>query len=443
MNLKPNIIKTLPFSAQEAKLDKRTRIIEAAASTFLRLGFAETSLDEIVVHSGVVKQTIYNYFENKDALFLAVVDHLLEKNAAEPFTSEWQELEPEDFFEKMGKQLIKVIAEPSMRDFLSLLVKECRRFPLLQQIYAESIPRPFVNAVKSYIQSKNPQLSSTAAEAFAWAFRSSITGFATLSNLAGALPYPIPNKSRYLQTVSSCYAASLEARRMTADELSLASSTEHVSIQDDLPDGEAILQFFSSQRKELGEKKLLILQAAIRVLSTRGLADTSMEEIAAQAKVSKQTVYKHFRSKSFLYSFLCKTISTELLSTKLSSKSSGLGEFIADFFEKLSDLCTRPWMREYLRMLFGEAKTFPTEAGMMLLFIVEYGRESIESRLKQELSGADVDIESLSVMLRCTMGSFILLNQIFVVAENPILNRETLYSILNELISQIEHMQSE
>ncbi len=436
MSLKPSLISSFAISVQEQKLDKRTKILDAAASSFLRKGFAETSIDDIVEESGVVKQTIYNYFENKEALFLAVVDFLLAKNAGEPFLPELHNLAPKEFFEKMGKQLIKAITEPSMRDFLSLIVQECRRFPVLQQIYAEKIPRPFVDAIKSYILSRNASLSDDYAETLSWAFRLTITGFATLSNLASLLPYPIPNRSRYLQTAASSYAAVLA---LPGPEPSVPKSLPEIDnsssvLPDELAD---ICEFFKSQKDALGEKKMLIMQAAIRLLSTKGLADTSMEEIAVQAKVSKQTVYKHFRSKSFLYSFLCKSISSELFSLKLTEEELASSDYLMLFFSKLSGVSSQCWVREYLRMLFGEAKSFPAEAGMMLLFIIEHGREQIESKLKSILAGSDADVESVSVMLRCTMGSFILLNQIFVVAENQFLTTDSLLTILAELVKEI------
>ena len=438
MSLKPFVVSTSAPSVQEQKLDKRTKIIDAAASTFLRLGFGETSLDDIVEQSGVVKQTIYNYFENKEALFLAAVDYLLAKNSAELFPPELQGLEPKEFFEKIGKQLIKTITEPAMRDFLSLLVQECRRFPALQQIYAEKIPRPFVDTVKSYLLSRGTALSERNAETLSWAFRLSITGFATLSNLSGLLPYPVPNRSRYLQTAGSSYAALLNL----SFNLAAGDPARTVTAFESAEDADAMTAFFQPQKEELGEKKLQIMQAAINLLSKKGLADTSMEEIAAQAKVSKQTVYKHFRSKNFLYSFLCKSISTELLAQNLVTEDCSLSEFVQHFFVTLSDSCARPWIREYLRMLFGEAKAFPVEAGTMLLFIIEHGRSQLESRLRKELAGSDIDFESASVILRCTMGSFILLNQIFVVAENQFLNQNSLLEILEVLVQEIRKNES-
>ena len=56
--------------------EKRRRLIAAAAAAFARIGFAETNVDVIAHDAGVAKGTVYLYFQNKRALFLAVLSEL-------------------------------------------------------------------------------------------------------------------------------------------------------------------------------------------------------------------------------------------------------------------------------------------------------------------------------------------------------------------------------
>jgi AcrR family transcriptional regulator len=56
--------------------EKRRRLIAAAAAAFARIGFAETNVDGIARDAGVAKGTVYLYFQNKRALFLAVLSEL-------------------------------------------------------------------------------------------------------------------------------------------------------------------------------------------------------------------------------------------------------------------------------------------------------------------------------------------------------------------------------
>ncbi len=52
--------------------DTRERLLRAAAEAFLASGY-HASMDNIAARAGVVKQTLYNHFNSKDALFGEVV----------------------------------------------------------------------------------------------------------------------------------------------------------------------------------------------------------------------------------------------------------------------------------------------------------------------------------------------------------------------------------
>ncbi len=54
--------------------DKRERIIEVATRLFGQYGFKRTSVDLLATEAGVAKPTIYAYFEDKEAVFRAVVE---------------------------------------------------------------------------------------------------------------------------------------------------------------------------------------------------------------------------------------------------------------------------------------------------------------------------------------------------------------------------------
>lgn len=62
----------------ERRLEKRERIIEAAARVFARKGFFNASVSEIAAEAGVGKGTIYGYVSSKDDLFFAVFEWIAE-----------------------------------------------------------------------------------------------------------------------------------------------------------------------------------------------------------------------------------------------------------------------------------------------------------------------------------------------------------------------------
>lgn len=63
-------------SRQSARDPVRTkgRILDVASEEFANRGFDGTRVDEIAAKSKVSKNLIYHYFENKDALFIAVLE---------------------------------------------------------------------------------------------------------------------------------------------------------------------------------------------------------------------------------------------------------------------------------------------------------------------------------------------------------------------------------
>ncbi len=111
-------------------------------------------------------------------------------------------------------------------------------------------------------------------------------------------------------------------------------------------------------------KNRAILEAATRVFLRNGYVGTSMDEIAALAGVSKQTVYKHFVDKEALFSELVvatvRAASDPVHDELLSLQESG------DIEADLRDLARRqlakvmqPQVLQLRRLVIGEAGRFP------------------------------------------------------------------------------------
>lgn len=62
-----------PRRPQGADPEKHRRLLEIAAGEFARVGFERSNVDTIAELAGVGKGTVYLYFENKAALFHAVL----------------------------------------------------------------------------------------------------------------------------------------------------------------------------------------------------------------------------------------------------------------------------------------------------------------------------------------------------------------------------------
>ncbi|MEM7757004.1 MAG: TetR/AcrR family transcriptional regulator [Cyanobacteria bacterium P01_A01_bin.40] len=65
------------------KSAKRDRIIEAAKSCFLNYGFEKTSMSDIAKQVNISRTAIYQHFENKEAIFCAIVEQLHQETLAQ------------------------------------------------------------------------------------------------------------------------------------------------------------------------------------------------------------------------------------------------------------------------------------------------------------------------------------------------------------------------
>ena len=62
--------------------EKRREILDAALQAFSRNGYRDTNLQRVAVAAGIGKSSIYHYFPTRDALFQALMQHLLESEIA-------------------------------------------------------------------------------------------------------------------------------------------------------------------------------------------------------------------------------------------------------------------------------------------------------------------------------------------------------------------------
>lgn len=59
--------------------ERKIEILEAALNVFVRKGYAETRMDDIVNELGLSKGAIYHHFEGKRELFMALIEHWMDQ----------------------------------------------------------------------------------------------------------------------------------------------------------------------------------------------------------------------------------------------------------------------------------------------------------------------------------------------------------------------------
>jgi AcrR family transcriptional regulator len=111
-------------------------------------------------------------------------------------------------------------------------------------------------------------------------------------------------------------------------------------------------------------KRAAILDAATTTFLRRGYLGASMDEIAAAAAVSKQTVYKHFADKESLFTeIVISTVdraSDPVYAVAVSLEPSGdLAAELRDLARRLLSAVMQPTLLQLRRLVIGEAGRFP------------------------------------------------------------------------------------
>lgn len=107
-----------------------------------------------------------------------------------------------------------------------------------------------------------------------------------------------------------------------------------------------------------------IREAATTLFLRNGYVGTSMDEVAALAKVSKQTVYTHFDDKERLFTDLVLS-NTERVDdfvdemTGLLEGASEPGEALGELARRYLETVVRPQVLSLRRLVIGEAARFP------------------------------------------------------------------------------------
>jgi AcrR family transcriptional regulator len=80
---KARAARALARNQSQSHLDKREDIVRTATALFLESGYEVTSIQRIAAEVEVAPNTLYWYFEDKDALLIGVLDSLLAQSLAE------------------------------------------------------------------------------------------------------------------------------------------------------------------------------------------------------------------------------------------------------------------------------------------------------------------------------------------------------------------------
>ncbi len=122
-------------SVSPALTDKRQQIIEAASHAFLEKGYQHASMESIAHQAGVAKQTLYNHFGNKDALFVAVVESLCQCGHETMRQEDIRSDEVEAALQQYAQRKLADLISASNTALYRMMIAEAMRFPRLGELF--------------------------------------------------------------------------------------------------------------------------------------------------------------------------------------------------------------------------------------------------------------------------------------------------------------------
>ncbi|WP_410585941.1 TetR/AcrR family transcriptional regulator [Amycolatopsis sp. lyj-23] len=127
------------------RIDKREAILEAAFAVFARVGYEAANVQEIAAEAGVAKPTVYNHFQDKEALFRAALAAAAEQVAAANLVAVGRITpgdDPRRTLTRAARALARRCCDEQSRALRTLTLAQLGRFPeLLTDVHAVTAGR--------------------------------------------------------------------------------------------------------------------------------------------------------------------------------------------------------------------------------------------------------------------------------------------------------------
>jgi len=139
------------FQEQIAAL-RRAQILDAATKVFAQRGFHRTTIRDVAKAAGVADGTIYNYFENKPALLLGILNRLNETERREDDLAQVVDTDMRSFMRHYFRQRFAALTQGGPEVF-QVVLSEVLVNPELRELYMQQVVAPtFALAETSFAQ---------------------------------------------------------------------------------------------------------------------------------------------------------------------------------------------------------------------------------------------------------------------------------------------------
>lgn len=165
---------------RQLSLEKAEAILEGGMQEFLAHGYAATSMDRVAIAAGVSKATVYSHFQDKESLFTALIQRLVEGKFRSIFdlaNEKVLQTAPEIILQDLANRVLNTgMNEPQFLNFMRVILGESGRFPQLARAFVRNIEQTSFKMLRQYFTTC-PQLKLSDPEATARIFIGTLVHF--------------------------------------------------------------------------------------------------------------------------------------------------------------------------------------------------------------------------------------------------------------------------
>ncbi len=125
------------------------QILDAAIKVFAEKGFHATTIKDIAKAANIADGTIYNYFENKLSLMLAILDRMNESERRNEDFAQFSEGDFRDFLRNYFRHRLNVLKSDNF-ETLRVVISEILVNKELRELHQQKILAPTFSLAKEY-----------------------------------------------------------------------------------------------------------------------------------------------------------------------------------------------------------------------------------------------------------------------------------------------------
>jgi TetR/AcrR family transcriptional repressor of mexJK operon len=146
----------------------RQRILEVATELFLAEGYGSTTIEAVAARAGISKRTFYHRFDDKSALFAAVVHEIIEQIRPPAGVPLIEGATLRDVLRRLAGMIVRAALSPQAIALHRLVMAESARFPeLVRAVHGDGSAREATTLIGGLLAREPSSTLSAEKRAFA------------------------------------------------------------------------------------------------------------------------------------------------------------------------------------------------------------------------------------------------------------------------------------